>query len=76
MNFPKISVYITNKNYSKYLEKSVNSVINQSYKNWELFIIDDNSSDNSREIIVKLKNKFSFINIIFKKKDTGLQKNS
>ena len=74
MNFPKISVYITNKNYSKYLEKSVNSVINQSYKNWELFIIDDNSSDNSREIIVKLKNKFSFINTIFKKKDTGLQK--
>ena len=34
-----ITVYITNKNYGKYLNKSIQSVTNQSFKNYEIIII-------------------------------------
>ncbi|MWW26607.1 glycosyltransferase family 2 protein [Algibacter lectus] len=46
-------------NHSDYIEKALNSVINQTYKNIQLIIIDDCSNDNSIEIIDKwiLKNK-------------------
>lgn len=46
-----ITVYITSYNYGKYLKESIESVLNQTYKNFELIIIDDGSTDNSREII-------------------------
>ena len=48
-----VTVYIVSHNYGKFLEKSVNSVINQTFKNWELFIIDDCSSDNTTQVAVK-----------------------
>lgn len=47
----KISIIIASYNYAKYLQEAIDSVINQSYKNWELIIVDDGSSDNSLEII-------------------------
>jgi len=58
MNEIKVTLYITNYNYDKYIEKSILSVLNQSYQNFELIIIDDGSTDNSRVIIEKFsKNK-------------------
>ncbi|ASJ01666.1 glycosyltransferase family 2 protein [Thermococcus gorgonarius] len=47
----KVSVIMPNKNKGKWLEKSINSVLNQTYDDWELIIIDDYSTDNSKEII-------------------------
>lgn len=46
-----ISVYITNHNYDKYLKQSIESVLDQTFQDFELLIIDDGSTDNSREII-------------------------
>ena len=46
-----ISVYITNFNYGKFIREAIESVLKQTYKNFELIIIDDGSSDNSKEII-------------------------
>lgn len=43
----KISVIIPIYNTEKYLEKCINSVISQTYENWELLLIDDGSTDNS-----------------------------
>ena len=37
----------------KYIEKSIDSVINQTYKNWELIIIDNHSTNNVKKIIKK-----------------------
>ena len=46
----KVSIIIPVYNVEKYLEKCLDSIINQSYKNLEIIIIDDGSTDNSLEI--------------------------
>jgi len=48
-----ISIITPCYNAQSYLEKMINSVIQQTYKNWELIIIDDDSKDNSIKIINK-----------------------
>ena len=53
----KISVLMTVYNAEKFLKESINSIKNQTYKNWELIIIDDFSSDKSLSKIKELKNK-------------------
>ncbi|GAA0839865.1 hypothetical protein GCM10009113_04020 [Marinobacter szutsaonensis] len=45
-----ISVIMPCYNYGRFLHDSITSVINQSYKNWELIIVDDGSEDDSLEI--------------------------
>ena len=59
-----------NFNKEKYIGKAIQSVLKQSYKNWKLFIIDDNSSDNSREVILNYK-KDKRIKFFFLKKNKG-----
>ncbi len=48
---PLITIYITNYNYGKYLKQSIESVLNQSFQDFELIIIDDGSTDDSKTII-------------------------
>ena len=51
-----VDVILPNYNKTEFLEEAINSVITQIYKNWHLYIIDDNSSDNSEKIIDKFSN--------------------
>jgi teichuronic acid biosynthesis glycosyltransferase TuaG len=44
---PKVSVVMPAYNRSDFIEASINSVINQDYKNWELIIVDDKSTDDT-----------------------------
>ena len=46
-----ISIIMTSYNYADYIKEAIESVISQSYQNWELIIVDDGSSDSSVEII-------------------------
>lgn len=53
----KFSIIIPNYNYSFWLDKCLNSVLNQTYKNYEIIFVDDMSTDNSIEIASKLLRK-------------------
>jgi len=46
-----ISIILPTFNHAKFLKKAIESVINQSYINWELIIIDNNSTDETFEIV-------------------------
>ena len=51
MKMEKISIIIPIYNSSKYLKECLDSIINQSYKNWEAVCVNDGSTDNSLEIL-------------------------
>ena len=70
-NTPLVSVILPNYNNEKYIDKSIASVISQTFINWELFIIDDASSDNSLKIINKYQ-KMENIKILILKKNMGV----
>ncbi len=65
-----IDIIMPNYNKGEYIDEAIKSVINQTYKNWKLFIIDDNSNDNSLKVIKKFK-KNRNIEIILSKKNKG-----
>jgi len=64
MKFPLVTAYVTNFNYSKYLEKAIYSLLEQSYQNIEILIIDDGSTDGSIEILKQFEEKHG-LTVIF-----------
>lgn len=72
MKNPKISVVISVRNQEKYLIKAVQSILNQSYTNFELLIVDDASKDNSGNILKSIKDPR--VKIITNSKHIGLTK--
>jgi glycosyltransferase involved in cell wall biosynthesis len=48
---PKISVIMPAYNAGKYIKDAIDSVVNQSFKDWELLVVNDASKDNTLEII-------------------------
>lgn len=67
-----VSVVMPAYNAEKYLEAAVNSVLNQTYWNWELILIDDGSSDNTINIAKKLVKKDNRIKLIFNPENLGV----
>ncbi|KKM93661.1 hypothetical protein LCGC14_1206190 [marine sediment metagenome] len=64
------SLLMANYNNAKYIKEAINSVISQTYSNWELIIVDDCSTDNSIQVITPfLRNKK--IKLIKTKKNLG-----
>ena len=63
----KISILITNFNKKKFISKTLKSCINQKYKNFEIIIVDDQSTDNSNLILKKYNSKYNYIKLYFKK---------
>lgn len=69
MKKPFISVIMPAYNSSKYINYSIKSIINQTFKSWELIIVNDASTDNTYENLKKIKNKK--IKIINLRKNIG-----
>ena len=67
-NSKKISVLVANYNNSIYLKRCIQSIKDQNYKKIEIIIVDDNSSDNSLELLKKYKK----IKLISNKKKTNI----
>lgn len=63
----KISIVMCTFNREKYITKAIDSVLKQEYKNWELIIVDDGSTDNTRKKLEKYLSAFK--NIIYLKQN-------
>ena len=62
MNNPLVSICIPAYKCEKTIEKAVNSALNQTYKNIEIIIIDDNSPDNTFKILESIKDNRIHLN--------------
>ena len=63
----KISVIVPVYNVEQYLERCVDSIINQTYKNLEIILVNDGSTDNSGQLCDELAKKDDRIRVIHKK---------
>tara|TARA_B100000941_G_C28505570_1_gene557091 strand:+ start:2178 stop:2873 length:696 start_codon:yes stop_codon:yes gene_type:complete len=71
---PKISVLMSVFNAEKSIEKSINSILNQSYENFELLIMDDKSTDNTGQILNSYSSFDERIKIYENMENIGLTK--
>jgi len=69
-----VSVIMSAQNAGEYISKSIESILNQSYKNIELLIIDDGSLDNTYEVMKEFKRKEENVYIFKNTQNKGLTK--
>ena len=74
MNNPAISVIMTAYNTEKYIKEAIESILNQTFKDFEFIIVDDGSTDNTRLIIEEYAKKDRRIKILYNKKNLGIVK--
>ena len=71
MEDPVVSIVMPTYNVEKYISAAIVSVINQTYSDWELLVIDDGSTDNSNSVAQAYANKDLRIKVL-KKENGGL----
>ena len=69
VDYGLVSIIMPNYNGSRFLKETIQSVLDQTYQNWELIFIDDCSTDNSLEIIKQFND--SRIRVIENKENSG-----
>ena len=65
------SVIIPNYNHSSFLRQRIDSVLNQHYPHFELIILDDNSTDGSRDVIENYRNSTKVSHIVYNEQNSG-----
>ena len=68
LNQISVDIILPNYNSAPYLAETIDSIINQTFKNWKLIIVDGNSNIETKKILEKYKNNTN-INIIWLKKN-------
>jgi len=68
---PKVSVVIPNYNHASYLKERIDSVLNQTYTNFELIMLDDCSTDKSNEILAEYKDHEKVSEFVINNKNSG-----
>ncbi len=68
---PLVSVLMPAYNHQNYVQEAINSIIHQTYKNIELIVLDDGSTDDTWEILKSLKQQCDerFVNVVFETKE-------
>lgn len=64
MNTGLVSIVVPCYNIEKYIERCINSIINQTYKNLEIIAVNDGSKDNTLNILDRLKVKEPRLNVL------------
>ena len=72
---PFVSIVMATYNGEKYIKKQLDSILNQTYSNFELIICDDCSTDNTRHILEYYSKKDDRVRLIFNNKNLGVTKN-
>lgn len=67
---PAVSIIVPNYNYEQYLPLRINSILNQTFRDFELIILDDCSTDNSMKIIEQYKH-LPFVRIVANEENSG-----
>lgn len=68
---PMVSVIVPNYNYARYMDERMQSILNQTYQNFEIIILDDCSTDNSKEVIENYRYNEHVTNIVYNTKNSG-----
>ena len=71
MAAPRVSVIVPNYNHERFLPKRIESILNQTFEDFELIILDDCSTDQSRQVIKRYAEKDSRIILAFNEKNSG-----
>ena len=77
---PFFSIILATYNQANFLKKSLKSILNQTYQNWELIIIDNNSTDHTDKVIKNISDKrfrtykINNKNILAKSRNLGIKK--
>ena len=66
---PVISIVMPNYNAEKYIKQTITSILNQTFTDFELLVVDDGSTDHSRDIVQELMNQDSRITLITQAND-------
>ena len=67
----KVSVIIPNYNHSVFLKQRIESIINQTFRDYEIIILDDCSTDKSRDIIDHYKTKYPDLRAYYNESNSG-----
>ncbi len=68
---PIVSVIIPNYNYSAFLKQRIDSVLQQTFNDIEVIILDDNSSDNSKDVIESYRGEPHVSHIVYNEENSG-----
>lgn len=69
--FVKVSVIIPNYRHALYLKERIDSVLEQTYRDFEVIILDDCSPDDSREIIETYRTREKIAHIVYNERNSG-----
>ena len=68
---PAVSIIVPAYNHSDYLTKRLDSIFNQTYRDFEVILLDDASSDNTAEILQQYANEKPYVTVMINKTNSG-----
>ena len=71
MNSPQVSVIVPNYNHARFLGQRLDSILAQNFTDYEIILLDDASTDNSREIIERYRGNEKISHIVFSETNSG-----